>query len=106
MAKLKSDVVDLKERLKQLKKDKATESSQLFTVEQQIADKERIAREQEAQAAAIDAAVFDLKAVNPNAVVKVDNRSTSQILKSIEAQGRLVIEALGRLRALLPNEEG
>jgi type I restriction enzyme M protein len=55
----------------------------------------------ESQAAAIDAAVFDLKAVNPNAVTVVDQRTPVEIIASIDGQGRIVAEALGRLKDLL-----
>lgn len=55
----------------------------------------------EAQAAAIDAAVFDLKAVNPNAMTTIDERTPVQIIESIAAQGQAVSDALARLRALL-----
>ena len=102
-AKLKAAVVDLKEHLKRLRKDKAADS-ELEAIEAQIAEKERAAREQEALAADIDAAVFDLKAVNPSAVVKVDARTAAQLVKSIEVQGKLVAEALGRLTKLLSLE--
>jgi type I restriction enzyme M protein len=34
--------------------------------------------------------VFDLKAVNPNAVAKVDERTPLEINQSIEDQGRIV----------------
>lgn len=50
--------------------------------------------------AAIDAAVFDLKAVNPNVVAVVDERTPMQIIASIEEQGRCVELALSRLKAL------
>ena len=99
-SRLKAEAVDLKERLKQLRKDKAAEA-ELAAIEAQIGEKERAAREQEAQAADIDAAVFDLKAVNPNAVVKVDTRTAAEIVKSIEDHGKLVSAALGRLSKLL-----
>jgi type I restriction enzyme M protein len=55
----------------------------------------------EAQAAAIDAAVFDLKAVNPNAVAAVDDRTPAEIIASIGAQGHIVAHSLARLSALL-----
>jgi len=48
--------------------------------------------------------VFDLKAVNPNAVTKVDDRTPQQIIGNIEQQGRIVSEALGRLAKLLASE--
>jgi type I restriction enzyme M protein len=66
-----------------------------------IREKEKAARDLEAEATAIDAAVFDLKAVNPNAVAVVDERTPAQIIASIDAQGQIVAQALGRLNALL-----
>ena len=60
----KADVVNLKEKLKRLKKDKAAEKI-LEVLDAQIREKDKAARDLEAQAGAIDAAVFDLKAVNP-----------------------------------------
>jgi type I restriction enzyme M protein len=86
--------------LKRLKKDKAADDV-LQAHEAQIRDKDKAARDLESQAAAIDAAVFDLKAVNPNAVATVDERTPTQIIESIAAQGQVVSEALARLRALL-----
>ena len=59
------------------------------------------ARELEAQAAAIDAAVFDLRAVNPNAVAQTDDRTPEQIIQNIQDRGRIVAEALARLTALM-----
>ena len=69
--------------------------------EAQIREKDKAARDLEAQAAAIDAAVFDLKAVNPNAVATVDDRTPAEIIASIDVQGRIVAQALVRLGALL-----
>ncbi|MFP5410242.1 MAG: restriction endonuclease subunit M, partial [Gammaproteobacteria bacterium] len=100
VADIKAEVVDLKEQLKRLKRDKAPES-EIETCAAQIGEKEKSARELEAKAAAIDAAVFDLKAVNPNAVTKVDDRTPQLIIQNIEVQGRIVADALARLSALL-----
>lgn len=97
---IKAALVDMKERLKQLKKDKADEK-QIEAMETDIREEEKNARELEAQVAAIDATVFDLKAVNPNAVVVVDERTPSEIIKSITAQGRIVADALARLSQLM-----
>lgn len=104
-AKLKAEVVDLKEQLKRLKKDKADDKV-LEAHDAQIREKDKAARDLEARAAAIDAAVFDLKAVNPNAVATVDERSPAEIIASIDAQGRIVAQALGRLTALLKAGDG
>lgn len=94
------EVVDLKERLRRLKRDKATGVA-LAALETQIREKEKAARELRGQADAIDAAVFDLKAVNPNAIAKVDERTPEQIVANIEAQGVIVAQALSRLSALI-----
>ena len=93
-------MVDLKEQLKRLKKEKAADEV-LEAHDAQIREKDKAARDLEAQAAAIDAAVFDLKAVNPNAVATVDDRTPAEIIASIDAQGRIVAQALERLSALL-----
>jgi type I restriction enzyme M protein len=92
--------VDLKEQLKRLKKEKASQPKP-EAVEAQIREREGVARDLEGEAAAIDAAVYDLKAVNPNATASVDARSPAEIIESIHEQGRIVNEALDRLRALL-----
>ena len=99
-AKLKAEVVDLKEQGKRLKKEKAADEV-LEAHDAQIREKDKAARDLEAQAAAIDAAVFDLKAVNPNAVATVDHRTPAEIIACIDAQGRIVAQALERLSALL-----
>eukprot|EP00456_Euglypha_rotunda_P029172 TRINITY_DN2289_c0_g2_i2.p2 TRINITY_DN2289_c0_g2~~TRINITY_DN2289_c0_g2_i2.p2 ORF type:complete len:501 (+),score=121.75 TRINITY_DN2289_c0_g2_i2:292-1794(+) len=104
---IKDEVIDLKEGLRRLKKEKASEAK-IEAIEAQIHEKDKAARDLEAQATAIDAAVFDLKAVNPNIVARVDDRTPAQIIKSIQDQGRIVAEALARLNALMQsaaNEE-
>ena len=62
---------------------------------------EKAIREAQARADAIDAATFDLKAVNPNAVVVVDTRMPGEIIASIDEQGQIVARALARLNMLL-----
>lgn len=97
---IKAEVVDLKEQLKRLKKEKA-DPQKLNALDTQIREKEKTSKDLENRAADIDAAVFDLKAVNPNAVARVDERSPQEIIGSIEQQGRIVSDALKRLTALL-----
>jgi type I restriction enzyme M protein len=99
-ADVKATVVDLKESLKRLKKNKADERK-IEALETATREREKAARDLEAEAAAIDAAVFDLKAVNPNAVATLDERTPAQIIASIDAQGKIVSQALGRLKSLL-----
>lgn len=99
-AKLKAEVVDLKEQLKRLRKEEATVTA-IGAVEAQIREKDKAARNLEGQAASIDAAVFDFKAVNPNAVVTADERTPAQIIQSIQDQERIMANALLRLNTLI-----
>jgi len=103
-AQIKATVVNLKEQLKRQKKNKASDA-ELLALTTQILEKEKAARDLETQAADIDAAVFDLKAVNPTAVVEVDTRTPQQIIDNIEAQGRIVAGALARLNSLMATSE-
>lgn len=101
---VKAEVVDLKEKIKSLRKDKGAtpEIKELIVaLEDRIHEREKAGRDLEGQAANIDAAVFDLKAVNPNAVATVDDRTPAEIITSIDAQGKIVAEALSRLKVLL-----
>lgn len=50
--------------------------------------------------AELEARGFDLKAVNPNRKVVEDTRTPEQLLDEIEAQGKLVAEAVAKLRGL------
>lgn len=97
---LKAQVVTLKEQLKSLKKEK-TKRKDSATLEERIRDLEKVARDAKTKADDIDAAVYDLKAVNPNAVAKGDTRSPAEIIENIGAQGEIVAAALARLRVLM-----
>ncbi|PYL05703.1 MAG: restriction endonuclease subunit M, partial [Verrucomicrobia bacterium] len=61
----------------------------------------RDAREADAKAAAIENAVYDLKAVNPHRVVEEDKRTPLEILQAIEEKGREADSALAKLQTLL-----
>lgn len=97
---LNEEIVSLKEKLKVLKSANRKDEK-IEALEIQIDDQERAAREAKAKADALDAAVFDLKAVNPNAVIKIDARTPEEVIQSIEEQGAIVREALEALKALL-----
>lgn len=103
-ADIRAAVVDLKESLKRQKKDRADEKK-LAVLEADIREQEKAARDLEAESAAIDAAVFDLKAVNPNAVTEVDERTPGEIIENIATQGRIVADALTRLKRLMEASE-
>ena len=103
-ARIKAGVVDLKEQLKRLKKADAAKAK-LEKLDAKIKEQEKAARDTETKAADIDAAVFDLKAVNPNSITKVDARTPQEIIVNIEGQGKIVSAALVRLKDLLAEEK-
>ena len=103
-ADVRAAIVDLKEQLRDLKRANAAKAK-IDSIEAEIAEKQKATRDLEAKASEIDAATFDLKAVNPRAVVKTDDRTPDQIIQNIEDQGRIVTDALTRLRALLAQNE-
>lgn len=84
-ASIRAEVVDLKERLKRLKKAKADEAA-IEALDAQIREKEKEARDLEAQAASIDAAAFDLKAVNPNAMGRLMSEPPPKLSKAFKTK--------------------
>ncbi len=99
-AEIKSAVVGLKEQRKQLKKERA-KREQLDSIDAKIKEKIKLAKELESKATDIDHAVYDLKAVNPNRVVKVDMRTPQEIISNIQEKGEVVSAALDELLGLL-----
>ena len=69
-------------------------------LEMQEGELRRDARELRNRAQAIDDAVYDLKAVNPNSIVEEDTRTPEDLLNIIEQKGKEVAEALSALRGL------
>jgi type I restriction enzyme M protein len=102
-AELREDVIPLKEKLKVFKKDKKSKE-EIEAIEQKINTLEKEVREQEAIASDIDAKVFDLKAVNPNAVAKIDTRTTLEVIENIEAQAKIVEDAMRNLKMMLEQQ--
>lgn len=96
----KATIVALKEELKALKATK-TKDKKIETLAGRIGELEKAAREAQSKADAIDAAVFDLKAVNPNAIVKIDTRKPEEVIQSIADHGKIVAQSLKALRSLL-----
>jgi type I restriction enzyme M protein len=93
-------VVALKEKLKALKAVNSNHKK-IEVLEAKSQEQDKAAREAEAKADALDAAVFDLKAVNPNAVVRIDARTPEEVILSIGDQVEIAAQALKTLRALL-----
>jgi type I restriction enzyme M protein len=98
--KCKTETLKLKDKLADLRKAGANDTK-LQACREAIVAAEKATREAQAKADAIDAAVYDLKAVNPRARVERDTRTPAEIIASIETHGKVVAEALTRLKAML-----
>ncbi len=96
----KAEAVALKERLVALRKADA-DASKLDACRAEIAAAEKAARDAQARADAIDAAVYDLRAVNPRAVIETDTRTAEELVESIECHGRTITTGLARLKDLM-----
>tara|TARA_R100000654_G_scaffold9142_1_gene21180 strand:+ start:8002 stop:9930 length:1929 start_codon:yes stop_codon:yes gene_type:complete len=99
-AEIKAIVIDYKEQLKSLKKAKFDVAEQL-ALTNKIIEKEKFARELETKAANIDAAVFDLKAVNPTIEAETDIRTPEEIVCDIKSKGEIIAQALAKLDDLM-----
>ena len=97
---IKAKVVGFKDKLRTLKRDNASDLN-IRELENKIKVQEKAARDEEAIASDIDAKVFDLKAVNPNALVKVDKRTPLEIIENIEKHGKIVEDAMMKLKKLI-----
>ena len=98
---IEQDAAQWRERLSFLKKAKPRSESAVKEAEAQIGALTREARDLRAKAEAIDNAVYDLKAVNPNAKNTDDTRTPAELIEIIEAKGRELSDALAQLRASL-----
>ena len=87
-----------KDELAALKKCKPVDVATVAEVEAKINALMLQAREAAAKAKAIEDAVYDLKAVNPNRKADVDERTPEQLLDIIEAKGKEIAAALAVLR--------
>lgn len=97
--KQKVEAVALKDKLTALRKANAGEA-EINACREALATAEKAAREAQAKADALDAAVYDLKAVNPRARVERDLRTPVEIIESIAAHGRTIELALTKLGAI------
>ncbi|QDV42502.1 Type I restriction enzyme EcoKI M protein [Stieleria neptunia] len=85
--------------LKELKKAKPPKKKAIAEADAKIKELGKEARELRSKAEAIENAVFDLKAVNPNTRVEADTRTPAQLIKEIEKYGKEIEKALARLKS-------
>ncbi len=95
---VKAQAVKLKVELSAEKKKSDPDEAKLREMGEGLKKAEREVREIENKAQVTRDAVYDLKAVNPNAKSTEDTRTPAELLDFIEAKGREVAEALARLR--------
>lgn len=84
-----------KERLSEIKK--AKDEKAITEADEKIKALIKEAREQASKAEEIENAVYDLKAVNPNAKGNEDTRTPEELLDLIEAKGKEIAEVLAML---------
>jgi hypothetical protein len=99
-ARQKALAITLRSEFAVLRRAKASDEK-IEPIQSRISAAERAAREAQAKADAIDAAVFDLKAVNPRARSDRDNRTPEEVLTAIADHQRTIDLALKRLGRLL-----
>lgn len=97
---LRRQIDELKEQRKERKRTGAKDKA-LTEIDTRIGEAATAQREAINRATAIEAAVYDLKAVNPTATSTADARTLGQLLEVIDAEGRMVNAALCRLRSAL-----
>jgi type I restriction enzyme M protein len=96
---LTAEATELRAQIKELKKQNTPEAqAKIAELNITVSALEAEARELTNKAQAIEDAVYDLKAVNPNAKSVEDTRTPDELLDFIELKGREVAEALAQLR--------
>lgn len=102
--KLSAEASELRKRIKGLKSAKATAEA-IAEVQANLNTLDANIRELNSKSQSIEDAVYDLKAVNPNAKSEDDTRTPEELLDFIEAKGREVEAALAALRKTPHNAE-
>lgn len=77
------------------------EAAKIDKIDEQISRAISAQREALKRAQAIDDTIYDLKAVNPNAVSNADLRTPAQLIEVIGSEGKAVADALSRLKVSL-----
>jgi type I restriction enzyme M protein len=97
---LTAQATELRAKIRELKKQNTKDAkAKIDELTITVSTLEAEARELNNKAQAIEDAVYDLKAVNPNAKSVEDTRTPDELLDLIEAKGREVQNALAALRS-------
>ncbi len=87
-----------RKQIAQLRRDNQTRSDEYKALQTAANELSKEARQIRNKGEAIEAAVYDLKAVNPNSKVEEDGRTPEELIALIEAKGREVAAALALLK--------
>ena len=101
--KWRTEAVATKDKIAALKKTGAKDEV-LSPLRDALSKADKNAKAAQAKADAIDAAVYDLKAVNPRQRVVRDDRTPAEIIETIAMHGQAVDSALEKLRSLILDE--
>jgi type I restriction enzyme M protein len=101
----KARALTLKEKISSLRKQGNDDEALLSPVREALFTAEKAARDAQAKTDAIDAAVYDLKAVNPRARVERDTRTSAEIIQCILHHGARIDNALRQLSALIEADD-
>ena len=96
----KAEANALRDTLNGLKKARPRDEAMIAETQAALDAANRAARVAAASSQAIEDAVYDLKAVNPNKKAALDSRTPGELLDLIELKGKEVAEALATLRAI------
>ncbi|MCZ7645978.1 MAG: N-6 DNA methylase [Planctomycetota bacterium] len=90
----------VKDQIGHLKKDKPRDEGAIAQTKEKLKALAKEAREAANKAEAIENAVYDLKAVNPNRKAVVDTRTPAELLDLIDSKGKEVAAAVAVLRGM------
>ncbi len=94
---LEAKALASRDEAKQIKKDSAENRARIDELLTEAANLDAAAREQKSKADGIENAVYDLKAVNPNAKDTTDKRTPAELIAFINEKSKDVQSALSRL---------
>lgn len=94
---LENEAYQTKEKLKQLKQQSPQNKDEITKLQTKIAELEVQTRENRAKAETIENAIYDIKAVNPNAKDISDKRTPKELLAFIAEKSLEVESVLAKL---------
>lgn len=97
-SKIETQAQGKRKQIAHLRRDNQTRSDEYKALPTAVNELSKAARQIRSKGEAIEAAVYDLKAVNPNSTVEEDGRTPEELIAIIEAKGREVAAALALLK--------